>query len=288
MTGGLKAVRQKKSSLSSEISEIQTLLDLIEWKLREFASPAQDEQGQELTSENITRAVDKITETIIHDDVERKVILFPMDGALHYASAMLASFEKKVADIPWLTVKATSYDGMTCGDIRVELPSGFNFIDAVVYVADDVMDTGKTSIKIRELLRDAGAKEVKFVPLVDKFKAERKIQAWCAGFKISPEDFIIGFGFGYRKNCRNFKNIVVVTPDLLPSEEEDKCLSKLPELKEKWLSLHREGEPHAAATEIQRIFRGRKARCGFFDRKVKATEADSHTLSGSIADTFVL
>ena len=75
---------------------------------------------------------------------------------------------------------------------------------------------------------------------------------------------------------------------MLPSEEEDKCLSKLPELKEKWLSLHREGEPHAAATEIQRIFRGRKARCGFFDRKVKATEADSHTLSGSIADTFVL
>lgn len=281
MTGVLKAVRQEKSALSSKISEIRSVLDQIQWKLKQFASPAQDEYGQELTSENIARAINTIAEKIIHDDAQHKVMLFPMDGALPYASAMLENFEKKSADISWLTVKATSYNGMTCGELSVELPSGFNFIDAVVYVADDVMDTGQTSLKIRELLLDAGAKEVKFVPLVDKFKAERKIQAWCAGFKISPEDFIIGFGLDYKKNCRNFKDIVVVTSDLLPTAEEDACVSALPGLKKQWLFLHREAEPRAAATDIQRLYRGHKARCAFFaqNTSIESTEVDSHSLS---------
>lgn len=264
----LKDLLEKKRALSQQLSHGRQLLRQIECRLREASPVALDEKNTPLTKGEILLAIDRLTEIIIHDDVEHQLVLFPMDGALPYASAMRESFASKGADIPWLTVKIASYNGLYSGDLSMDaISKKVNLIDAVVYVADDVMDTGKTSLVLQQKLLERGARCVRFVPLVDKFKADRGVQAWQAGFRVSAEAFIIGFGLDYFGYCRNFNDIRVATKDLLPTKDEALVISKMSEWQEEWIVLNKAliEARDASVVSIQRAFRQKH---GFFSETI--------------------
>ncbi len=264
MKGALKELLEKKRVLSTQLSEARQLLRQIEHRLKESSPLATDEQGTPLTKEQIILAVDRITDRLVRDETEHQILLFPMDGALPYASLIRESLEKKGADIPWLTLKMTSYTGVHSGQLTMDdLSKKVNFIDAVVYVADDVMDTGKTSLALRQKLMEKGAKEVRFIPLVDKYRAERGVQAFQYGFRVSSDAFIIGFGLDYLGYCRNFGDIRVAALDLLPDVYENLTITSMEQWQKEWMNIDKIliRVREESVVSIQRAFRTKH---GFF------------------------
>ncbi len=81
-----------------------------------------------------------------------------------------------------------------------------------ILIVEDIIDTGHTSARLRELLRAQWPKSLAMCALLDK--AERRQVAtpieYC-GFVI-PNAFVVGYGLDYAQQYRHLRSIAVLEP----------------------------------------------------------------------------
>ena len=98
----------------------------------------------------------------------------------------------------------TSYSGTeSTGDVKIVKDLDCSIKDLDVLIIEDIVDTGKTLEKVKELLYSKGARSVKVCSLLDK--PDRRIvdiEAEYVGFSI-PNEFVIGFGLDFNQKYRN-------------------------------------------------------------------------------------
>lgn len=83
-----------------------------------------------------------------------------------------------------------------------------------ILLVEDVVETGRTLIEVKELLINKGAKEVRVVSLLDKvMKRKQDVSVEYIGFSI-PDEFVVGFGLDYKEIYRNLPYIGVLKPEL--------------------------------------------------------------------------
>ena len=105
----------------------------------------------------------------------------------------------------------SSYSGTeSMGDVKIvkDLDNSIKGMD--VLVVEDIVDTGKTLKKVKDLLYSKEANDVKIVSLLDK--PDRRIvdiEAEYVGFKI-PNEFVIGFGLDFNQKYRNLPYVGVL------------------------------------------------------------------------------
>ena len=104
-----------------------------------------------------------------------------------------------------------SYSGTeSMGDVKIVKDLDRSIKQHDVLIVEDIVDTGKTLEKVKELLYSKGAKSVKVVSLLDK--PDRRIvdiEAEYVGFKI-PNEFVIGFGLDFNQKYRNLPFVGVL------------------------------------------------------------------------------
>ena len=96
------------------------------------------------------------------------------------------------------------------GDVKIVKDLDRSIKGMPVLIVDDIVDTGKTLEKVKELLYSKGASSVKVVSLLDK--PDRRIvdiEAEYVGFKI-PNEFVIGFGLDFDQKYRNLPYVGVL------------------------------------------------------------------------------
>lgn len=104
-----------------------------------------------------------------------------------------------------------SYQGRESqGDVRIlkDLDSSIKNLDVII--VEDIVDTGKTLLKVKEMLYAKGANSVKIVSMLDK--PDRRIidiNADYVGFVI-PNEFVVGFGLDYNQKYRNLPYIGIL------------------------------------------------------------------------------
>ncbi|MBR5340996.1 MAG: hypoxanthine phosphoribosyltransferase [Erysipelotrichaceae bacterium] len=105
----------------------------------------------------------------------------------------------------------SSYSGTeSMGDVRILKDLDRSIKGENVLVVEDIVDTGKTLEKVKELLYSKGADSVKVVSLLDK--PDRRIvdiEAEYVGFTI-PNEFVIGFGLDFDQKYRNLPYVGVL------------------------------------------------------------------------------
>ena len=103
-----------------------------------------------------------------------------------------------------------------------------------VLVVDDILDTGKTLLRVTEKLRALKPRSLKACVLLDK-KARRveNIEADYVGFSI-PDLFVVGYGLDYAERYRNLPFVGVLKPEMYsPDSEVPSPESKVQSLKTK-------------------------------------------------------
>lgn len=81
-----------------------------------------------------------------------------------------------------------------------------------VLVVEDIIDSGRTIKRLKELLAEREQKCLKIVSMLDKpERREVEVDGDYCGKQI-PDEFVIGYGLDYAQNYRNFKDICVLAP----------------------------------------------------------------------------
>ncbi len=148
--------------------------------------------------------------TQISADYEGKspIIVGLLKGSVPFMAELIKNITVE-CEIDFMAV--SSYSGVeSLGDVKIvkDLDRSIRGLD--VLVVEDIVDTGKTLQKVKELLYSKGANDVKVVSLLDK--PDRRIveiEAEYVGFTI-PNEFVIGFGLDFDQKYRNLPYVGVL------------------------------------------------------------------------------
>lgn len=102
-------------------------------------------------------------------------------------------------------IGASSYHGETrsAGELIVTRALKLDVRDRDVLVVDDILDTGLTLVKIREMIQKLQPRSLKFCTLLEKDVPHREdFHADYVAFHI-PNKFVVGYGLDYRERYRN-------------------------------------------------------------------------------------
>ncbi len=162
-----------------------------------------------ISQEDITKRCKELGKQISSDYKDTiPVIIGLLKGSVPFMAELIKYID---IDCKLEFMDVTSYSGTeSTGDVKIvkDLDSSINGLD--VLIVEDIVDTGKTLKKVKELLYSKGARSVKVCSLLDK--PDRRIidiQAEYVGFVI-PNEFVIGFGLDFNQKYRNLPFVGVL------------------------------------------------------------------------------
>ena len=111
-------------------------------------------------------------------------------------------------------MKVSSYGKSTqsSGFIEVQLDLKRDIDDADVIIIEDIVDSGRTLQKLKDLLLHRGAHSVRCCTLLDK--PDRRIVDLKADYvgKIIPDVFVVGYGLDYDERYRGMSFVGELDP----------------------------------------------------------------------------
>ncbi|CAM2969276.1 hypoxanthine phosphoribosyltransferase [Legionella steigerwaltii] len=236
-----------KEAILKQLQEIQELKNKVAkrvWSkallIREIDEDKFDKKGDALTERVIKERIKFLAERIIkaYPDAD-PVLISLMDGALPFASLLQNALNERGYKYSYTTMQASSYEHkMTSGELKIGSMPKIPLGGRTVFVLDDVCDTGKTYLKIRDLLESLGAKKVSLIVLVDK--VQKRINGYMpeyVGFEVPAYAFIVGMGLDYYGELRNEPEIRGVDLSSLPTPEEQELLDSEASLNEELIKL---------------------------------------------------
>lgn len=138
-------------------------------------------------------------------------------GILKGSVMFMAELAKNLSvntNLEFMDVSSYGNKMNSSGEIKIIKDLDTDIKDQEVLIVEDIIDTGRTLMYLKESLLNRGAKEVKIVTLLDK--PERRVvdifPDWT-GFKI-PNEFVVGFGLDYLQLYRGLPFIGVLKRSL--------------------------------------------------------------------------
>ncbi|MFC6175539.1 hypoxanthine phosphoribosyltransferase [Companilactobacillus huachuanensis] len=107
----------------------------------------------------------------------------------------------------------SSYGGentVTTGDVRIIKDLDTPIRDRDVVIIEDIIDTGYTLDRLKELFDARYAKSVKIVSFLDKpARRIKHVKVDYVGVQI-PDEFVVGYGMDYNEHYRNLPYVGVL------------------------------------------------------------------------------
>ncbi|MDO4940606.1 MAG: hypoxanthine phosphoribosyltransferase [Erysipelotrichaceae bacterium] len=133
-------------------------------------------------------------------------------GLLKGSVPFLAELMKHISiNIQIDFMDVTSYSGRrSVGDVKIIKDLDRSIIDENVLIVEDIVDTGKTLSKVKEMLYSKGAKDVKIITLLNKEEGRLvEIKSDYVAFEC-PNEFVVGYGLDYNQDYRNLPYVGVL------------------------------------------------------------------------------
>ncbi|WP_338215422.1 hypoxanthine phosphoribosyltransferase [Companilactobacillus muriivasis] len=111
----------------------------------------------------------------------------------------------------------SSYGGentMTTGDVRIIKDLDTPLRDRDVVIVEDIIDTGYTLDRLKELFDARHAKSIKIVSFLDKpARRIKHVKVDYVGVQI-PDEFVVGYGMDYNEHYRNLPYVGVLKREI--------------------------------------------------------------------------
>lgn len=182
-----------------------------------------------VTREQIAQRVKEMAEEIVRDlkaelakdgqttlDEDRVIIIPIMTGAMIFVADLVRELPMKLS---LGLVAVSSYPGASVtskgAHLASELPADLE--GKHIIVLDDILDSGQTLATVRALIQEQRPASLRLGVMLDK-KTNRTIEVPVdyVGFEI-PDEFVVGYGLDFNGYYRNYPEIAVLKPELIPS-----------------------------------------------------------------------
>ena len=115
----------------------------------------------------------------------------------------------------------SSYHGGTSssGEVKMVKDLDTSVEGRDIIIVEDIIDTGRTLLYLKQLLLHRKANSVKIVTLVDKPEGRVvEIEADYVGFSL-PNEFLVGFGLDYDEHFRNLPYIGILKEEIYQDKD---------------------------------------------------------------------
>ncbi|MBQ8733925.1 MAG: hypoxanthine phosphoribosyltransferase [Anaerotignum sp.] len=163
-----------------------------------------------LSAEEIDSKLTELTETLYEECGDEQVELVCALKCAVVVTVDLAKKMKMPVTLNFMSVSSYGDGTVSSGNINVKMDLDEDIEGKNVLIVEDIIDTGRTLKKLKELLLFRKPKNLKIVTLLDKpDRRVADISADYVGFTI-PDAFVVGYGLDYAQKYRNLPYVGVV------------------------------------------------------------------------------
>lgn len=171
--------------------------------MRVLISEKEIENKIEELAQRINDYLSEIKERITKENSNEKEIVFVcvLTGSIFFFSELVRKLKH---DVICDFIKVSSYQGTTSTqNVKILKDISTDICDKIVFIVEDIVDTGLTLNKIISLFRERNPFDIVVCTLLDK-PAKRivDVKVDFVGFTIPPE-FVVGYGLDYDEKYRN-------------------------------------------------------------------------------------
>ena len=164
-----------------------------------------------ISEEEIKAKVKEVADKISRDyDGESIVVISVLTGAFIFTADLVRELTIPVDKID--TVQISSYEGTkSTGNFIFKKDITTDISGKNVLIVEDIVDTGRTLKKLREMLQMREPKSIKICTAFDK--PSRRVNDLDYNCFTIPDEFVVGYGLDYDGKYRQFKDIMIVRTD---------------------------------------------------------------------------
>ena len=136
-----------------------------------------------------------------------------LKGAVPFMAELIKHIDTHV-EVDFMVV--SSYHGGTTssGEVKILKDVDTNIEGRDVIFIEDIIDTGRTLLYLRDMFKYRKANSVKIATLFDKPEGRVvEIEADYVCYNV-PNEFIVGFGLDYNENYRNLPYVGVLKEEI--------------------------------------------------------------------------
>jgi hypoxanthine phosphoribosyltransferase len=162
------------------------------------------------TKEQIAQRVAELGAQITADYKGTKpVVIGVLKGAWIFLADLLREVDLGVC-LDFMSVSSYGSSTTTSGSLTIVKDLSIDVTGKDVIIVEDIVDTGTTLSRLKELLLARNAKSVAIATLLNK-PSRRKVDIdveYC-GFEI-PDEFVVGYGLDFDEKYRTLKDVCVL------------------------------------------------------------------------------
>lgn len=163
-----------------------------------------------ISAEEIAQKVDEVAKQISSDyEGESVVVVGVLTGAFIFTADLARALTVPVETVDFLQV--SSYEGdKSTGNFIFKKDISTDISGKNVLIVEDIIDTGRTLKKLREMLQMREPKSIKICTAFDK--PSRRVNDLVPDYNCFtiPDEFIVGYGLDYDGKYRQFKDVKIV------------------------------------------------------------------------------
>ena len=167
-----------------------------------------------VTEEKLKSTVKSLAEKINSDyNGEELLVVVILKGSVIFASDLIRELTMPVT-IDFM--KASSYGSGTVssGFINIKQDLNTDIEGKNVLIIEDIIDSGNTLHKLKELLRERNPKTIKICTLLDKpSRRVTPVSVEYTGLEI-PDEYVVGFGLDHAEILRNLPYVGVLKREI--------------------------------------------------------------------------
>ena len=160
--------------------------------------------------EELAAAVKKLADKINEDYKNEEVVLaIILKGSLVFATDLMRKLTMPVT-IDFMQVSSYGSGTESKGFINIKKDLTTDIEGKNVLIIEDIIDSGNTLHKLKELLRGRNPKSVRICTILDKpDRRVTDITVEYSGIAI-PDEFVVGYGLDYDERFRNLPYVGVL------------------------------------------------------------------------------
>lgn len=167
-----------------------------------------------VSEEELTAICDKLAAQMTEEyqnSEHELVFVVILKGSIFFATDLIRRVPLH-SEIEFMKVSSYGKSTQSSGFIQVQLDLKRDITDADVVIVEDIIDSGRTLQKLRDLLLHRGAHSVKCCTLLDK--PDRRavdLEADYVG-KVIPDVFVVGYGLDFDEKYRGLPYVGELSP----------------------------------------------------------------------------
>ena len=166
-----------------------------------------------ITKEQINTRIKELAKQISEDYRDKNLLMI---GVLKGSVVFMTDLMRELSincKIDFMAASSYGSGTTSSGNLSIQMDLRRDVMGYDVLIAEDILDSGNTLSKVRELILSRKPASLKIIALLDK--PERRqvdVKIDYVGFEV-PDEFVVGYGLDFDEDYRNLPYIGILKPE---------------------------------------------------------------------------